>query len=135
MPSKKQPEGIKKFRDNYRPEHDQMLIDHMAEGMSFATFGAKINRGLSTLYEWVEKHPTFKEAKDLGTLKGQEFMEKRLMAKMKGSATNGINPKEVDVTSLIFALKTRFHKTYGEKKEVENSGEIKINIDKEDLKL
>jgi len=119
----------------YKPEYCQKLIDHMKSGLSFQTFGAQVNVVRATIYNWLEDYPEFKKAKDIGNALAQDFMEKRLAAKISGQKINGLNVKDIDNSCLIFALKTRFHKTYGDKHEHEHTGEIKINIDKDDAKL
>jgi DNA-binding XRE family transcriptional regulator len=97
-----------------------MLIKHMATGMSYESFGAEVNVGKTTIYEWEKQHPDWKEAKEIAMLKAHSFFEKRLIAKTSGQKFNNENfdAKLIDNSCLIFALKTRFHKTYGEKKEV-----------------
>jgi hypothetical protein len=106
-------------KDNYKPEYCDLLIRHMSKGLSFDSFGAKANCGKTTLYEWVKKYPEFAEAKKKATAKAQEFFESRLAAKISGQQIPGINTKNIDTACLIFALKTRFHETYSEKKEEE----------------
>ena len=129
------PDTIKAPQDRYRDEYDQMLISHMSKGMSFMSFGGVVNAGRATMYEWCGRYPKFKEAKQVGELKCQQWMEQRLAIKISGQDVKGIDTKKIDTTALIFALKTRFHKTYGEKTETEHKGEIKINIDKDDVDL
>lgn len=41
------------------------------------------------------------------------------MSGQKFNPKNGFDPRDVDTSSLIFALKTRFHKDYGDKQQVE----------------
>lgn len=53
-----------------------MLIDHMAQGLSFETFGAVVDVVKATLYRWVDEKPEFRDAKEMGTLKSQAFWEK-----------------------------------------------------------
>ena len=118
----------------YKPEYCQMLIDHMKKGLSYQTFGGTIGAGRSTIYDWEKVFPEFKEAKQIALMKAQEFFEQRLIIKISGQDVKGIAKKEIDTACLIFALKTRFHETYGEKQEVTHSvSEIKIT--KEDAEL
>lgn len=121
----------------YKPEYCEALKKHMQTGMSYESFGAEIDCGRSTLYGWEEIHPEWKEAKLAATEKAQSFFEKRLIAKTSGQKFKNadFDVKLIDNSCLIFALKTRFHKTYGEKTEHIQSGEIKINIDKQDTKV
>ena len=124
----------------YKKEYCDMLVKHMSQGYSFSTFGAKVDVTRQTCYEWVDKYPEFKKAKSLGEQKAQDFIEKRLMAKLSGQDLSalGIDTKKIDTTALIFALKTRFHKDYGERQKIEQTVEqktIQINIDKEDERV
>jgi hypothetical protein len=109
----------------YKPEYCQLLIDHMSEGYSFESFGAKISHGRQTIYDWVEAHEDFKKAKELAMDKALEYFEKRLMLGVDGKQL--IGNKEFGITQktninprlLEFALKTRFHKIYGDKSKLE----------------
>ena len=109
----------------------------MKEGYSFSSFGAIVGCGRKTLYDWIEKHEDFDVAYEEGKAKALYWFEGLLKAGLVGAKieVNGEQVK-IDKTLLIFSLKTRFHKIYGEKqKEEESSGSISINIDKEDNEL
>ena len=106
---------IKAPQCKYRPEYCQMLVNHMKQGLSVATFGAKVDVSRSTVYEWIDTIPEFKEAHEKAKQLAQEFFESRLSAKIAGVTIPGIDTKKIDTTALIFALKTRFHETYGDK--------------------
>lgn len=101
----------------YEPRFCQMLIDHMSQGKSFESFGATAKVGRRTLFDWLEKHQDWKEAKERGEMAALSFFETRLMAGISGQKVQNFDHKLSNPTLLIFALKTRFHKTYGEKKE------------------
>jgi DNA primase len=116
---------------SYRPEYCEMLIKHMSGGFSYETFGAEVNCGRTTLYDWELAHPEWAKAKREAMEAAQKFFEQRLMVKVAGKdlSSKGIDPKLIDTACLIFALKTRFHKTYSEKKEIEleHKGAINLN--------
>lgn len=112
-----------------------MLVDHMSQGYSFESFGAVADCGRSTLFDWCEKFPSFKEAKLKGYEKGKRLFETILLAKMRGEQVKGMNLKASDTACLIFALKTRYRDTYSEKVDVAQSGDIRIVIDSEDQSL
>lgn len=88
----------------------------MAQGLSFESFGSKANAGRRTLFDWLEAHPEFKEAKEIGEMKALAYFESLSVAKMCGKNITGFDHKKSDTTMLIFYQKTRFHKIYGEKK-------------------
>ena len=119
----------------YKQEYCQQLVDHMAQGYSFESFGANVDCGRTTLFGWVEKYPEFKEALHKGKEKGKKLFEGLLMAKVRGIEAKGMNLKLADSRLLEFALKTRFRETYSEKVEVAHSGDVKINIDSDDSTL
>jgi hypothetical protein len=90
----------------YDPKYCQMLIDHMALGQSFFSFGAQINVGRRTLYDWLEVHDDFEEAKQQGELKSLDYWERIGINGMRGKI-KGFNP-----TVWIFVSKCRFRQ-YG----------------------
>jgi len=53
----------------YDEKYCEMLIEHMAEGYSFESFGGIIEVNEDTLYEWVKVHPKFSDSKSIGTQK------------------------------------------------------------------
>jgi hypothetical protein len=104
----------------YKEEFCELLIEHLSKGLSFGCFGAEIGVVRSTIYKWLEDYPEFKEAKDIGVQKALKWHEQILSAKMSGRELKGFDPKKSDSTCLIFALKTRFHKEYGERQIIEH---------------
>lgn len=59
-----------------------MLIDHMAQGLSFDSFAGLIGVSKDTLYEWLkhEKYSEFSYAKKIGSAKRNLFVEKMYVA-------------------------------------------------------
>jgi hypothetical protein len=114
---------------DYKPEYCDKLIQHMSTGHSFESFGAVVGCGRRTLFDWAEKHEEFKEAKKQAEEKALKFFEDRLAGKLAGVEVKGFDPKKVDTTLLIFAMKTRFHKIYGDrlKHEIEDEDELEFN--------
>lgn len=60
----------------YDEKYCEMLIEHMAEGYSFESFGGIIEVNEDTLYEWVKVHPKFSDSKSIGTQKSMVWWEK-----------------------------------------------------------
>lgn len=87
----------------YLPEFDEMLIDHMAEGMSFESFAGKMSLSKQTLYSWAENYSTFMDAKKEGLEKCRYFWEKIGVAATLGKVEN------FNATCWIFNMKNRFH--------------------------
>lgn len=107
----------------YKKEYCKKLVDHMSRGLSYESFGGVIGVGRSTMYEWEGVHKEWKQAKAEAMERAQLFFEQRLIAKVSGQEIQGVDSKKIDTPCLIFALKTRFHKTYGEKQDITSNGE------------
>lgn len=71
-------ELMKKFGrpTTYKKEYCQLLVDHMAEGLSFESFSAIVYTPYRVLYQWLERQPDFALAKDVGEGLGRLFWEK-----------------------------------------------------------
>ena len=66
-PRKKPEDKLKVGRPTlYKPEYCQMLIDHMKEGLSIDSFAGLIRVARPSVYEWMEVHPEFSNAKRIG---------------------------------------------------------------------
>lgn len=102
----------------YKPEYCQKLIDHMAKGYSFESFGAIINVARSTVEDWVKAQECFRGAKEEAFLRSREFWERQgIEGLWSGDGDLKINP-----TIWIFNMKNRF----GWRDKVENTGEISV---------
>lgn len=115
----------------YKPEYCEQLVKFMAQGYSLAAFGAEVRQGRSTLYEWVEKYPEFKKAHIEGQAAAQKMFEALLVSSARGVIPEALKKqgaKYLNTHSILFALKTRFHKDYSEKKQIqlEHSGSLKL---------
>jgi len=119
----------------YKNEYDQKLIDHLAAGYSFQSFSGTVGVCRKTIYNWLDEHESFRQAKEIGLSKTLHLFESVLMDKMLGTGETIVNPRLADTASLLFALKTRFKDIYSERVESVQSGEIKINIDQDDSGL
>jgi transposase len=86
----------------YKPEYCQMLVEHMAEGLSFDCFGAKVDSPASTVETWSQRHAEFKLAKQEGQVKCREFWEKLGIEGTKG------NFKGFNSATWMFNMKNRF---------------------------
>ena len=72
-PKAKKPGCPSKYCDTFPP----MLFKHMAEGLSFASFGGlpKVKVSNVTLYTWLDVHPEFLKAKQEGEAASRYFWE------------------------------------------------------------
>ena len=103
----------------YKKEYCQMLIDHMSKGYSFSSFGAVVGCGKRTLFDWADNFPEFAEAKEEAMERAKFYFESMMLSHLKGKPLDGVdvNFKQSQVAVCYFALKTRFHDEYSEKKE------------------
>ena len=99
------------------------LIDHMKNGYSFTSFSAtlydkyKVKIGRTALFNWVKLYPEFAEAKEIGESRALKFLEKHLRVHVTGYIPPEIEKKQnkkMSVTMVVFALKTRFYREYGD---------------------
>ena len=107
----------------YRKEYCQALIDHMATGLSFETFGATIDVACSTVYKWVDDYPDFSEAKKKAEAKCRVFWERMGTGIAAGKLKNG------NSGVWIYNMKCRFPKVWRPKKEVDVSARYEKDID------
>lgn len=115
----------------YKKEFCEKLIKHMAQGLSYESFGPEVGVHRFTLYEWEKKYPEWVEAKREAQDKAFAFWEKLFVSKAFGQK------KEADIAAIIFCLKTRFHKHYGERhkiEEVKSADSMTIEELKEEFK-
>ena len=87
----------------YDPKYCAMLIEHMAKGYSFETFGPSIDVAVSTTYLWVKEYREFSEAKIQAVGKNQIFWEQ---AGIDGLYSEG--PKRFNPAVWVFNMKNRF---------------------------
>ena len=88
----------------YRTEFCDLLIDHMAQGYSFDSFGGlkQIRVSRNCLYQWKEKYPEFDEAKSIGELACLLLWEQIGLNRSNGRIQYGC------AASYIFNMKNRF---------------------------
>ena len=93
------PEVVKPFGRPtiYKDDYCQLLVDHMASGFSFESFGAVIDSSKDTLYHWANTIPDFSEAKKKGRIK-QLFHDENIL---NGMAIG----KPGNAAALIFKMK------------------------------
>lgn len=97
----------------YSKDYCALLVEYMSRGLSLEAFVARIGISRETLYNWLEKHPEFKHAYNIGRGASQEFWELRGIEAMRwGSSVNG--------TVWKFNMQNRFG--WREKKDIEHSG-------------
>lgn len=108
--------------NKYRPEFAQELIKHMSDGSSMESFTAVIwnKYGIyiskTSLYNWKNEKPEFKEAYNIGYALGLKFYEELAKAHATGHISEKIKKVQnmkMDSKIVCFKLQTRFHREYG----------------------
>lgn len=101
---------------DYKPEYCQMLITHMAGGLSFESFAGLIDSTASSIYLWAKEHPEFSEAKAKGTVASRLFWERHGVEGLYSTTDtekigNNYVTKSKAINSKIWELnmKKRFH--------------------------
>lgn len=76
---------------SYKPEYNQMLIDHMKQGLSLESFAAIIDVNRDTLYEWRKVHKEFSDTVrrggDYALLHWERIMMGQAIGKIDGNAS------------------------------------------------
>jgi predicted adenine nucleotide alpha hydrolase (AANH) superfamily ATPase len=84
-----QPVGSKQPRaTSYDVKYCDMLINHMAEGMSIEAFAGKIRVSKQTIYNWMKMYDEFREAKAIGDACIQYYLENLANDAMNGAIEN-----------------------------------------------
>lgn len=99
----------------YNPKYCDQLIEHMAEGYSFESFGGLIDVCRDTLFEWAKVYPEFSDAKNRAYELNRLFWEKIGIS----IAKNG----EGNPTAWIFNMKNRFRKEWRDNQDLKLSGD------------
>lgn len=118
----------------YKIEHCKKAEEILATGKSLAAVCAHFSIARSTLYEWRDNHPDFKQAIERGLQKAQVYWE--------GIGHDGITGEieKFGAAPWIFTMKNRFREDYKEEKDEKKdegqsilekliTGEIKIKHD------
>lgn len=61
--SNKKSKQINKYGPKFKPEFHEMLLEHMAQGLSYEIFAAKIGTHRSTLYLWERTNAAWHDTK------------------------------------------------------------------------
>ncbi|MEK7500455.1 MAG: hypothetical protein AAB649_07710 [Patescibacteria group bacterium] len=95
----------------YSSELCELATNILSTGKSLASICSKLNITRTTLYEWRDTHPEFRDAIELGLQKAQEVWEQ-----MGRDGING-DIKGFGAAPWIFSMKNRFRADYAEEKE------------------
>lgn len=110
----------------YKPEYCDELIKYMGEGKSFVSFAGHIGVGKRTIYDWVESHPEFKEAKAVAKAKCEEFYIRLGLDMATGSL------EKCNATAYVWLTKNILRWTDRDQSSEVNQAPINITISKDD---
>jgi hypothetical protein len=125
----------------YKPEYCQIAEDLTAQGYSMPVVGLDCGGVLvDTIVDWMKVHVDFCLAIKRGRAKRLKELEFMITCHAKGIKTRTFDPKQSNITAIIFELKTRFHEQWSDKQKImemlaKAGGKIQINIDSSDAKL
>jgi hypothetical protein len=103
----------------FKHEYCEDLIRWFKAGNSYTPFALEVGVNPDTLYQWEKDYPEWKEAKASAMVAGKKWLEDKLAIKLGEFRRGGANPKDIDLGCLLFALKTRYWKDYGDKSKLE----------------
>lgn len=110
----------------YKPEYCEMLIEHMASGLSMEAFAGVLSIARSTLYLWRETHEEFREACEIGYCKSLLFYERFGSMAMRGLLKDSAGNKlHHDTAIYCFNMKNRFNWTDRPKELEQAQNELK----------
>lgn len=118
---------------NYKPEFPEMLIEHMAQGLSFTSFGGIIGVPHQYMCEWEKKYPDFKKARAIGDSQSLVFWEKLGKVGIMGKI------KSFNASAYIFSMKNKFNWTdrneiqLGQTDDYKAEHSVLRSIDRKDL--
>lgn len=105
-----------KFKNEYCKKAEEIL----ATGKSLAAVCAKINIARSTLYEWKDTYPEFKESLERGLQKCQAYWEEIGLDGVVG------NYEKFAAAPWIFTMKNRFRDDYTDDKDEKQDSAISV---------
>jgi len=95
----------------YKTEYCKIAQDILANGESLAGICGELDISRTTLYNWRDQYPDFKDAIDRGLQKAQREWERVGMDGIKG------NYDKFSSSPWIFTMKNRFRDDYKDDKE------------------
>jgi len=98
------------IQSKYKEEYASKLIEHMGKGFSFSSFSKIVDVTPKCLYDWVDIHESFSDAKAKGEQHAKYLFESKLLEKLD----NYESAPDAGVGK--FMLNARFRDEYSENK-------------------
>ena len=95
----------------YKKNFCNLLLNHMAKGLSFTSFAGAMRVAVSQLYVWLKKHPEFQDAYKIARPLCSYYWERVYNLAALGHTKVEIDGREVSIKPnaalLIFGMKNR----------------------------
>lgn len=104
----------------YKKKYCQLLIDHMKQGLSFESFGGVAEVSKQTLYDWMQKHGEFLDARRKGDTLSLLQWEKMGIA--------GMTAKIKFFNGHIWALNMKARFRWSDRMEIEQNSRVKVEM-------
>lgn len=138
------------MKTKYDPDtFPQLAYQYAREGYQNKEIAVSLGINESTMYEYIKRHPEFADALKRGKAPVDVEVEQTLLKRAKGytyeaeeieygpggnilcrkTKTEHVKP---DTTAMIFWLKNRRPDRWRDKQDVDHSGSITVQIDKDD---
>lgn len=96
----------------YRPEYCDAIIEHMSAGASMTSFAAEVGVARSTIGQWMQDYPEFKEAAEAAKAKCAAWWES--VARKNAQTGDG------SAALVIFGLKNMSPEDWKDKQEIDH---------------
>lgn len=113
----------------YKKEFCQKLVEYMKTGLSFESFGAEVDASKQTLYNWLEKHTEFVDARRKGESYARQQWERWGIQGM----TNQIPFFNGHIWA--FGMKNKFREEWKDQVDVHESSKRKIELTTDTAKM
>lgn len=102
----------------YKPEYDDMIVEHMKTGRSLVSFAAKIGVSKDTVYEWIKTVQSFSDAASRARSFCQAWWEDQAVENLKDISEYQGGSERFNDRLWRFNISCRFRDDWTEKKTV-----------------
>ena len=106
----------------FKEEYCELLIEHMAKGLSIQSFAGTIGASNQAIHEWFDRHQSFADAKHIGMEKNRLFYERAGVGGMLGKIKN------FNATVYVFNMKNRFPKDWNDRSQIDQTINANVKI-------
>lgn len=125
----------------YKKEFCEIAKLKASQGFSvpvIAMYCGNVDR--QTIHDWANTHQEFSHSLKEGRAKRLERLEFMITCHQSGHKTKDFDPKQSNITAIIFELKTRFHEDWSDKQKILDliqraGGQVVVNVDAPPINL